>query len=104
MARFDVYPNPVSAERRRIPYVLDVQNDYIDGLDSRVVIPLQRQAAFGPAARHLNPTLIVSEERVVLDTAALAAVPRSDLKKPVASVRDSRVAIQEALDALFGAY
>ena len=40
MARFDVYANPDSAERRFTPFFLDVQNDYISGLETRVVIPL----------------------------------------------------------------
>lgn len=104
MARYDVYPNPVAGERRRTPYLLDVQNDYIGGLDTRVMIPMQREATFGPPARHLNPTIVVADERVVLDTAALGAVPKSELKKPIATARESRAVIQEALDALFGSY
>jgi toxin CcdB len=30
MARFDVYANPEASERKHTPYLLDVQNDYID--------------------------------------------------------------------------
>jgi toxin CcdB len=41
---------------------------------------------------------------VVLDTAALGAVPLIELSKPVGHLRDARAEIQEALDALFGAY
>ena len=39
MARFDVYANPVVAERKHTPYFLDVQNDYIDHIATRVVCP-----------------------------------------------------------------
>jgi toxin CcdB len=104
MARFDVFANPVAAERKRIPYLLDVQNDYIDALSTRVVVPLWREAEFGPRARNLHPVFIIAADNVVLDTAALAAVPRSELRKPVASLGGARAVIQEALDALFGAY
>jgi toxin CcdB len=104
MARYDVFANPVTAERRQIPYLLDIQNDYIDALGTRVVVPLWREAAFGPCARNLNPVLVVAGDKVVLDTAALAAVPRVELRKAVANLRDSRAAIQEALDTLFGAF
>ncbi|HOM12586.1 MAG TPA: CcdB family protein [Rubrivivax sp.] len=104
MPRFDVYANPSSAERRLTPYFLDVQNDYIDGLDSRVVIPLRRESAFGPRARGLHPLLQVNGDAVVLDTAALGAVPRAELRKPVAHLSDAREPVQAALDALFGAY
>jgi toxin CcdB len=104
MARFDVYANPDLAERKSTPYLLDVQNDHIDALATRVVIPLRREAAFGPRARNLNPLLAVGAERVVLDAAALAAVPLAELKKRVANLGAERGAIQEALDTVFGAY
>ena len=102
--RYDVYANPEVAERKRIPYLLDVQNDYIDALTTRVVIPLRRESVFGPRARNLNPAFIVAADNVVLDTAALGAIPSSELRKPVANLRETRAVIQEALDTLFGAY
>ena len=104
MARFDVYANPETSERKHTPYLLDVQNDYIDALITRVVVPLRTEAAFGPRARNLNPSFAVASGTVVLDSAALGAIPLSELRKPVASLRDERPAIQEALDTLFGAY
>ena len=104
MARFDVYANPQASERKLTPYLLDVQNDFIDALSTRVVIPLRREAAFGPKARNLNPVLVVGADNTVLDTAALGAVPVSELRKPVANLRQDSPAILEALDTLFGAY
>jgi toxin CcdB len=104
MARFDVYANPETSERKHTPYFVDVQNDYIDALTTRVVIPLRRETHFGPKARNLNPLFTVGADNVVLDTAALGAVPFSELRKTVASLREQRAAIQEALDTLFGAY
>jgi len=104
MARFDVYANPEASERKHTPYLIDVQNDYIDTLATRVVIPLRREAAFGPPARNLNPIFVVADDRVVLDTAALGAIPVSELRKALATLRDARAPIQEALDTLFGAY
>ena len=103
MARYDVYANPEASERKHTPYLLDVQNDYIDALTTRVVVPLRTEAAFGPRARNLNPSFVVASGKVVLDSAALGAIPFSELRKPVASLRDERPAIQEALDTLFGA-
>lgn len=40
MARFDVYVNPDAAGRTLIPYLLDVQNDHVRGLQTRVMVPL----------------------------------------------------------------
>ena len=103
MARYDVYANPEASERKHTPYLLDVQNDYIDALTTRVVVPQRTEAAFGPRARNLNPSFVVASSNVVFDSAALGAIPFSELRKPVASLRDERPAIQEALDTLFGA-
>ena len=104
MARYDVYANPTASERKHTPYFVDVQNEYIDGLSTRVMIPLRREAVFGPRARNLHPLLEVLGENVVLDTAALGAVPLSELRAPIASLQERRAEAQEALDTLFGAY
>lgn len=45
MARFDVYAN-TGGHADTTPYLLDVQSDLLDGLDSRVVIPLRSLAHF----------------------------------------------------------
>lgn len=104
MARFDVYPNPDASERRHTPYFVDVQNDFIDNLETRVVLPLRREAAFGPRPARLNPLLNVGTDAVVLDTAAIGAVPVGELRKAVGSLKAARDDIQIALDALFGSY
>jgi len=104
MARFDVYANPDTNERKLTPYFLDVQNDYIDHLATRVMVPLRRESAFGPRPRNLNPLLNFGDAKLVLDTAALGAVPLIELRKPVGELRDARALVQEALDTLFGAY
>ncbi len=104
MARFDVYANPEAVERKHTPYFLDVQNDFIEHLATRVMVPLRREAMFGPRPRKLNPLLHFRADAVVLDTAALGAVPLSELRQPVGNLRDARADILEALDTLFGAY
>ena len=104
MARFDVYANPQRSERRLTPYFLDVQNNYIDHVATRVVIPLRKEALFGPRAKHINPLLQVGDVACVLDTSTLGAVPLSVLSSPVAHLSKDRELVQAALDTLFGAY
>jgi len=104
MARFDVYANPTATERVHTPYVLDVQNDHLIPLGTRVVIPLRTVNAFGKPAASLNPLIQVEGRPVVVDTAALAPVPAAMLRKPVINAHDSRNEVQDALDTLFGAY
>lgn len=104
MARFDVYANPAAGERRETPFFLDVQNDHVSGLATRIVIPLRSETAFGPRAQRLNPRVTVADEALVLDTAALGAVPLHLLKRPVANLRSHHGDITTALDTLFGAF
>ena len=104
MARFDVYANPFAAERSHTPYVLDMQNNHLEPMGTRVVIPLRTPKGFGKTVRDLNPPLQVEGKTVILDTAALAPVPTMLLKKPVSNLETQRDELLDALDILFGAY
>ena len=104
MARFDVYRHPDAAQRARTPFLLDVQNEYISGLQTRVVLPLRSAERVPIPLRDLNPALEVDGVAVILDAAAIGAVPLSLLKKPIANLRAQADLIANALDALFGAY
>lgn len=104
MARFDVYAHPETALRAATPFLMDVQNNFIDRVGSRIVIPMRHAAAFGLCMRDLNPTFEVAGKPVVLDTAALAAFPAAALKKPVANLAVKQADIVAALDTLFGSY
>ena len=104
MARFDVYAHPVAAMRKFTPFLLDVQNDFIDGLDSRVVVPLRAAALYRTRLRDLNPTFEIDNKTVVLDTAAMAAFPARELAKRVASLAQQQEEIVAAIDCLLGAY
>jgi len=104
MARFDIFANPFAPERRHTPYVLDVQNDHLGALATRVVIPLRTPEEFGTPARGLNPALEVAGRTLFLDTAALAPVPAIFLKAPVGRAEAARADVMDALDTLFGAF
>jgi len=104
MARYDVYANPFADERSQTPYVLDVQNDHLGPIGSRVVIPLRAPRAFATPARDLNPVLEIDGKAVVLDTASIASVAVTLLKRPVWRADRYRGEIVAALDTLFGAY
>jgi toxin CcdB len=104
MARFDAFPHPDKLWRTTTPYLLDVQNDFISNLGSRIVIPLRTLESFGLQMRDLNPLLTIAGKTLVLDTAALAAFPASGLKKPSANLAAWRVEIESALDTVFGAF
>jgi toxin CcdB len=105
MARFDVYQNtgPLATST---PYLLDVQCALLDGLDTRVVIPLRRVDKF-PAvnlAKDLTPVFDIEGVSCILETPKLAAVPTRLLKTYVTSLSDQQSLISNSLDRLFNGY
>ena len=104
MARYDIYANPFPEDRPHTPFVIDVQNDHLGPIGSRVVIPLRTAKGFGPGARGLNPQIDVDGKAVVLDAASISSVNASLLKKVVGRADDHRIEIIDALDTLFGSY
>ncbi len=104
MARFDVYAHSDPELRKHTPFLVDVQNDFIDGLDSRVVIPLRSAQHLQVRLRDLHPVFELDGKQIVLDTASLAAYPVRELGRLVGNLRAHRDEITAALDCLFGAY
>ena len=105
MARFDVYPNPGS-HANSTPYLLDVQSNLLDGLESRMVVPLRSLAQFAnvklPA--QLTPVLTIQGKDFLLETPKMGAVPGRILKTPIASVADQHARITAAMDFLLLGY
>lgn len=104
MARFDVYQNPSAQERGAIPFFLDIQNDHVKGLQSRVVVPLWQTDSLPDKLAELNPEFEFQGLTVVMDTPSLGAVPVAALQRVVGNLADQQWRIQNALDTLFGGY
>ena len=105
MARFDVYANP-GAHAGTTPYLLDVQSNLLDGLDSRMVIPLRSLDQF-PKVKlptRLTPVLSILGKEYLLETPKMGAVPQRVLKDCVASLDDDQARVTAALDFLFQGY
>lgn len=95
MARFDLY-------RAEGPgYLLDVQTDLLDGLNTRVVVPVLPADRAPKPAQLLNPVVAIEGEDHVLVTQFLAAVPLSHLKLPAGTLRSQADDITRALDMVF---
>ncbi len=101
MARFDVHPTPLPEDKRHTPYWLDVQADHLEGLATRVLVPLRKVAPNVPRKQRLNPEFTVGDIAVFADTANIASFPVALLRHPIANLRSDRLAIENALDFLF---
>lgn len=95
MARFDVFRSPEGEG-----YLLDLQADLLDHLNTRIVVPLLPVAAAPVPARILNPVFRVEEQDVVMVTQFMAAVPAAMLRQPVGTLAALRDDIVAAVDLL----
>lgn len=96
MARFDVYVLP----GQRAFYLLDVQADLLDRLETRVVVPLFAEKEAPPPIAGLNPVFDIQGQRHVMVTQSIATLRRRDLGKAVLSLDDQHQRITNALDML----
>jgi toxin CcdB len=96
MARFEVFRN-----RDGGGYLLDVQNDILDQLNVRVVVPLMVPAAAPKPAHRLNPIFEVEGVMHLMVTQYISAIPVAELGTLAASLRARDNTINEALDMLF---
>lgn len=96
MARFDVFVSPSSAG-----YLLDVQTDLLDGLNTRVVVPLVPAIPTMKLVPRLNPLFDLSGRQYAMFTHLIATVPSARLGEPQANFAGHHDQITAALDMLF---
>jgi len=94
MARFKVY-------QLGDELALDVQANLLDGLQTRVVVPLIRESDVKRYAARLNPRFEIGGIVHVMMTEFLAAVPVSELGVSVADLSAHGDDIVAATDFLF---
>jgi toxin CcdB len=99
MGQFDLYRNP---RKRTFPLLLDIQDDLLSQLATRVVVPLTSLKRHSPRPiTRLNPTATIEGIEYVLLFQELAAIPASVLRTPVGSLADRRSELVAAIDLLF---
>ena len=97
MAQFDVYENLNENTKRSIPFLLDIQNDVLKNLSTRVVIPL---VISNQSINFLNPKFTIDEIEVILSAGELASIPMEILGSKICSLKEKREEIIGAVDFL----
>lgn len=97
MAQFDVYKNENIKTRENVPYLLDIQNDILKSLNTRMVIPL---SIYSKKMNGLTKEFIVENKKVYLTTAQMAAIYVSKLENKVCSLENQKEEIKNSLDFL----
>jgi toxin CcdB len=104
MAQFDVYENEEPDSKDAIPFLLDVQHALHDSLSTRTVVPLVSIISAKQAAEKLCPRFDIEGSDVVMSTPEMAGYPTRDLRNKVASLKDSRREILDAIDFLLNGF
>lgn len=99
MSQFDVYQNPSRTTKKYLPYLLDIQNPFLNDLSTRLVIPLGFKSAFkNEAMSRLTPEVSYEGEELLILTPQMSSVSVSILKKPLGSLSHFRNEIISSLD------
>jgi len=95
MARFDIYPGMDGSG-----YVLDVQSNLLEPLNTRVVIPLLPKRDAPKPAERLNPVFRIGRKDYVMVTQFLAAVPLAQLGQAIDNLSQHQSEITAGMDML----
>ncbi len=101
MSQYFLYKNQNRNSKKIYPYFVNVESDLLDELNSRVVIPLSPHKILNQTnASKLCPIIVIEEGSFVLLTHQMTTVPKSILKKELASLEKYRYEILGAIDIL----
>jgi toxin CcdB len=99
MAQFILYRNNHKQTQKRYPFLLDIQNDFLDTLKTRLVIPVSELTEQRPINR-LNPIFEWHSLRYVLITQEMATIPEQNLGSAVTELHYLRSELLAAVDLL----
>lgn len=101
MGQFTVYANNNAKTRRAFPYLLDIQSDLLDGLQTTVVIPLCKASHVqDQIIAKLCPMVEITGEKFVAVSQQLAGIDRSQLGKEITNLAENRSQFIAAIDFL----
>lgn len=98
MAKFDVHRGVGGT------LLLDCQNDLLQHLNTRLVVPLAKPEEAVQIDRRLTPVLEVEGAPHIMLTHFAAAIPLAELGTRIGSVRDQEYVVAAALDMLISGY
>ncbi len=101
MSQFALYKNNDKSTSNAYPYFVDVQNELLDTLNTRLVIPLTPvELLEKKAPSHLCPAIHIDEGDFIILTHQMASVPTKILREKVSELSTFRNEIIAAIDFL----
>ena len=101
MPQFTVYRNKNPKSKTEIPYLLDIQNNLLTQLETRVVIPMfHKKTSRMKAMAQLTPEFEIEGKKVILMTPQMAGIALENLGEVVGDLSKHRNEIVGAIDFL----
>jgi toxin CcdB len=94
MTQFDFYDHPAGL-------LLDVQADLLNGMNTRMVVPLLPLDDAPKPATRLNPVFTIGGLRYAMVTQFMASIPCDELRNKAGSLGHEHFSIKAAIDILF---
>ena len=99
MTQFVVYENTNRTMKKAYPYLLDIQSNLLNELQTTVVIPLCPKSITGTAViSKLCPILDIDNKEFVALTQQIAGIDRKVLGKKICDLSNYRSEVIAALD------
>jgi len=99
MPQFDVYLNPSRSTKKAYPYLVDIQSEIVSEIATRIVLPLARRSELKEQEmKKLTPVVSYDNEKLLIMTPQISAVPAKILMKPLGSLAHFRDEIIASLD------
>lgn len=99
MAQFDMYRFKKRGKPELV--LVDIQNDLLDSMETRVVVPLRLLEPGQKPIRILQPTIELSGGTFYLSTSEMAAISVHELDQKLGDLLQMRDEIIAAIDLLF---
>jgi CcdB protein. len=105
MAQFSVYINTNTETKDNYPFLIDIQNQILDTLETRLVVPMMLVSKYKKKViKELMPIVDINRKEYVVLVPLMASIHKNNLGQIVADVGSSRQEIVYALDFLITGY
>jgi toxin CcdB len=105
MAQFTVYVNLNQNTKDHYPYLVDIQNELLESLDTRLVIPLILGSKYESIPiKELMPVVSISGKKYIVVIPLQAGVNKKLLGPMIADISKHRQEIISAIDFLITGY
>jgi toxin CcdB len=105
MAQFAVYRNKNARTKTTYPFLVDIQSDLLDELQTRAVIPLSKDPSLvKKPMTQLFPKVQFEGESYWVITTMMAGISRNDLGALAGSLEQERHTILGAVDFLLAGF